>query len=75
MLKWERASWRPSEYSPLASSLGLCPLNQASIAFCIVKLSISSIIKEETLKLFNCFNIYSRSMICKELSHPEHNLI
>lgn len=48
-------------------TLGL--LNQAGIAFCIVKLNISNIIKEETLKLFNCFNIYSRSMTCKELSH------
>lgn len=36
----------------------LSPVSQASIAFCIVKLSISSIIKEETLKLLNCFNIY-----------------
>lgn len=34
---------------------------------------VSSIVKEETLKLFNCFNMYSTVVVCKELSHLEQS--
>lgn len=34
---------------------------------------VSSIVKEETLRLFNCFNMYSTVVVCKELSHLEQS--
>lgn len=36
---------------------------------------VSSIVKEETLKLFNCFNMYPTVVVCKELSHLEQSEI